>query len=169
MSGVSVKTKHDTSSPCAIVELAVKYVQGDRLRGIEANAYDQVWAIFDWDERTDEVMKAVQYAERCGVRVALSNPCFDVWLIWHLEDFTRVGCLATKGQGNTDMELKKVWPSYRKGMDNQWDDLINGITRASQRANAADDNHRRCNRTFPENRPSSQVVRLMEEIESKRR
>ena len=50
--------------------------------------HDQTWAVFDRDDhpRFDE---AVRLCEQHGVNVARSNPCFEVWLILHHEDFNK--------------------------------------------------------------------------------
>lgn len=47
--------------------------------------YDSVWAAFDVDEHP-YVPEALDMAKRNGVNVALSNPCFELWLILHLRD-----------------------------------------------------------------------------------
>ena len=47
---------------------------------------DQVWAVFDRDEHP-RFEEAVALCERNGVKVARSNPCFEVWLILHYEDW----------------------------------------------------------------------------------
>ena len=165
-SGVSVKTMHDTSSPTQIVDRAIKYREGSySAQGIDYDPdLDQVWAVFDWDGRTEEVRQAVQRAKNHHVHVALSNPCFDIWLIWHFEDFFKPGCLASSEANNTNQELKNIWSSYQKGKGNNWKELMPGREQAMQRADRADEIHHRCGRSFPEDRPSSQVVRLMEQM-----
>lgn len=166
LAGISVKAVQDEVSPLAIVDRAKDYITGNPKRGIEAvEKQDQVWVVFDWDEHTDEVVRARKKAEGLGIHVALSNPCFDVWLIWHLEDYMRVGCLARQ----TDAELKKVWPSYSKGADNPWAALWTGLRKdglheASRRAREADAKLRSDNLAYPENRPSSEVLELMDAI-----
>ena len=53
-------------------------------RGARANA--NVWAVFDRDEheRFDE---ALQLAQRNDIRVAVSNPCFELWAVFHYQDY----------------------------------------------------------------------------------
>lgn len=49
---------------------------------------DQVWAVFDRDEHP----KVAQALERCrtgNVGIAYSNPCFELWLILHFNNFDR--------------------------------------------------------------------------------
>ncbi len=49
---------------------------------------DEVWAVFDRDDhpRFDE---AVRDCEKQNVRVGRSNPCFELWLILHEQDYNR--------------------------------------------------------------------------------
>lgn len=49
---------------------------------------DQIWAVFDRDAHPN-FDDAVNRCENKGVRVARSNPCFEVWLILHYEDYNR--------------------------------------------------------------------------------
>jgi hypothetical protein len=47
--------------------------------------WDQVWNVFDVDEhpRIDEARKL---AEAHGIALAISNPCFELWLLLHFQD-----------------------------------------------------------------------------------
>jgi RloB-like protein len=47
---------------------------------------DTVWAVFDCDIH-DNVPEAIAGCERAGAGVAYSNPCFEVWLILHHNDY----------------------------------------------------------------------------------
>ena len=47
----------------------------------------KLWAMFDRDEHTG-VPEAFKEAEEADIRVAFSNPSFDLWLLLHLSDFS---------------------------------------------------------------------------------
>ena len=48
--------------------------------------YDWIVCLVDCDEhRTFD--EAFKLAEKHGIQVLVSNPCFEVWLLWHIEDF----------------------------------------------------------------------------------
>ena len=49
---------------------------------------DEVWAVFDRDEHPN-FDQAIDRCRRAGVRVARSNPCFELWLILHEKDYDR--------------------------------------------------------------------------------
>ena len=91
---VSVEFGEQGRPPITLAETAQKFVKSagsGRGKGRRPNLfeeYDQVWVVFDRDEheRFDE---AVLLCEATGIGVARSNPCFEVWLILHMEDYDR--------------------------------------------------------------------------------
>ena len=48
-------------------------------------AYDEVWCVFDTDDHP-HLEDACQMARDNGIDVALSNPCFELWLLLHFRD-----------------------------------------------------------------------------------
>lgn len=76
---------------------------------------DEVWAVFDRDENPN-YDKSVERCEAVGVRVARSNPCFELWLILHFQDFNK-----PDGHVKVQRYLKKIHPEYdpqhRKTLD----------------------------------------------------
>lgn len=47
--------------------------------------YDEVWCVFDVDEHP-HVASARDRALAAGLRLAMSNPCFELWLLLHIAD-----------------------------------------------------------------------------------
>jgi hypothetical protein len=47
--------------------------------------FEEVWCVFDRDEHP-EVPAARQFATDNGLRLAMSNPCFELWLILHIRE-----------------------------------------------------------------------------------
>ncbi|WP_370677172.1 RloB family protein [Pleomorphomonas sp. PLEO] len=50
--------------------------------------YDEFWAVFDRDEHPN-VTEAISKCRAAKVGVAFSDPCFELWLILHFQDFDR--------------------------------------------------------------------------------
>jgi len=46
-----------------------------------------VWCVFDHDSRPDTDAN-IRRAQRAGVRVAFSHPCFELWRLLHYQDYT---------------------------------------------------------------------------------
>ncbi|WP_316959620.1 RloB family protein [Streptomyces sp. TRM68367] len=73
---VSVVVRGKACSPAQLVAYA------RRQRNIGKGDFDEVWCVFDVDQFVD-VAEAAVAARRAGIRVAVSNPCFELWLLLH--------------------------------------------------------------------------------------
>jgi hypothetical protein len=67
---------------------------------------DRIWAVFDRDEHLN-VAEAIAGCESAGAQVAYSNPCFEVWLILHYEDFHR-----SDDHHQVQKHFQKLDPTY---------------------------------------------------------
>jgi hypothetical protein len=81
-SPVAIEVRSDAGSPSQPIDHAVKLWARDR------DGFDQVWCVFDVDEFGRDVDRAVVAAARADVAVAVSNPCFEFWLLLHFADHT---------------------------------------------------------------------------------
>lgn len=81
---VEINKSEKGKDPNTLVEAAGKMLERDateaRKEGFDP--YAHVWAVTDTDEFS--VGKAQKEARRLGIGLALSNPCFEVWLIDHV-------------------------------------------------------------------------------------
>ena len=74
--------------PYTIAERAVDYAKSTgldlrtRRRRDSFEESDQVWAVFDRDTHP-RFKDAITLCGRYGIRVAYSNPCFELWLLLH--------------------------------------------------------------------------------------
>jgi len=74
---VVCKTRH--GDPYSVVKEALKKKETKE---------DLVWAIIDKDQFTD-FERAYSFAEKNGVRIALSSLCFEIWFLLHFQYSTR--------------------------------------------------------------------------------
>jgi hypothetical protein len=74
-------------TPKTLVEIAAKLKkQSEREAKRDANQrFDEVWCVFDIDEHP-KVPDAKQQAGDHGIRLAISNPCFELWALLHFQD-----------------------------------------------------------------------------------
>ena len=69
--------------PKAVVERAIDLKRtANASRG---TARARVWAVFDRDEH-ERFEQARQLAKKNDIRVAASNPCFELWAVFHYRD-----------------------------------------------------------------------------------
>lgn len=92
--------------PCAPAQL-VAYARA-QFTALDGD-FDEIWCVFDVDQFPD-VAEAVETAAQHGIRVAVSNPCFELWLLLHFKEHG--GHLATYNQ--VLPLLKRHVPGYDK-------------------------------------------------------
>ncbi|MCX5200268.1 RloB family protein [Streptomyces sp. NBC_00237] len=92
--------------PCAPSQLVTYTAE---LRDRSREDFDEAWCVFDVDEFGD-VPDAVADAERRGIEVAVSNPCFELWLLLHFADH----CAFTGSYAHLVPHLAKHLPRYDK-------------------------------------------------------
>lgn len=120
----------------------------------------EYWCVFDVEAPTPHhgLNDAVQMARDNGISVAISNPCFELWLILHLADHRRwvsnqdARTRRSELDGSTGKQLDS--PVYMRNRDH-----------AAQRAQALDAEHRSAQRVHPADNPSSGVHLLLTAIE----
>jgi hypothetical protein len=78
--------KRNGMTPRQVVDRALEY--HDEVVGSDTNRDDtrgQLWALFDRDQHHG-IATAIREARAGGVRMAFSNPSFDLWLLLHFTD-----------------------------------------------------------------------------------
>jgi RloB-like protein len=149
-SGVTIKVRSVGAAPDVLVRAAASYRDS---KG--PGAFDQVWCVVDTDEF--DIDAAVTEARRNGVRLAISNPCFELWLLLHHAD-CRSFCA---GCAEVVRRLRKYLPNYDKAQV-AFSDFADGVLDAVKRARGLEptgEEHR--------HNPSTNVWRLVEQIVGK--
>lgn len=82
--------QHDSesagSAPLTLVR-AARHQQSasKRRRKADGPDFDEIWCAFDTDEHPN-INQALAEAMSSGIHTAVSNPCFELWLVLHVED-----------------------------------------------------------------------------------
>lgn len=87
----SVDIRVDLAASGAVPLTLVNAAAEARARSVqEQGEVDQVWCLFDveWPRNHPDLPEARAKAEGSGVRLAISNPCFELWLALHFADHT---------------------------------------------------------------------------------
>ena len=88
-SNVNLKFPFGGAVPYEVAKRAIKFKNSNsqsQRRVSSFNKNDQVWAVFDRDQHPN-FDETVRLCRENDVPVGRSNPCFEVWLILHLEDY----------------------------------------------------------------------------------
>lgn len=152
-----VATGHGGSVPRTLVALAVD--ARDRAMAEDAEI-DEFWCVFDveWPRNHPGLREAIEEASRSRVQVAVSNPCFELWLVLHFQEY---GAWL-----DTDQACKlrqRLDGSKDKGLDAAR--YMPFVTAAADRAVRLDDRHQQDGTRFPDTNPSSGMHRLLAAIE----
>lgn len=124
-------------------------------RSRDANlAYDEVWCVFDVDEHARADADR-QLAANEAVNLAVSNPCFELWLLLHLADHAAHLTAAQAGR-----LVRKHLPAYDKHL--RFHDFAAGYGDAVRRAESLGRRLADAGRT--DGNPSTGVHRLTERI-----
>lgn len=76
---VQIIERYAGSSPEVLVKKALDYQ-----RNVEC---DEIWCLFDKNDHLDiEVEEVIQNARKNNIMTAITNPCFELWLVLHQED-----------------------------------------------------------------------------------
>ena len=119
----------------------------------DLGGYDEVWCVTDVDRYEREGGKVTAALALAGddIRLAISNPCFELWLLLHHEDCTAHcdDCRAVRAR------LRKHLPTYDKTRL-RFGDFAAGVDQAITRAGKLGADHTR--------NPSTGVGRLVDAV-----
>jgi hypothetical protein len=109
---IAIKINDKSGVPKTVVERAVqlkKDAERDAKRERDSNLrYDEVWCVFDVDTHPN-LPAALQQASANGIQIALSNPCFELWILLHFEDHR--AHIDPKGASHA---CRRHLPNYQK-------------------------------------------------------
>jgi hypothetical protein len=152
-----VETGHGGSVPRTLVSLAV----AAHAKALDEEAeIDEFWCVFDveWPRNHPGLNEAIEQARQNDIQVAISNPCFELWLILHFRDqgawldndAARRARSRLDGSRGKGLEAAKYLPLTRD---------------AARRAAELDERHQRNGTGFPDDNPSSGMHRLIASVE----
>jgi RloB-like protein len=138
--------------PLTLVQLAVDYKKDPEV--------DECWCLFDveWPHHHPKLKDAVSLAQAHGIGLAISNPCFEVWLILHHQEFARFSdtseaersSRALDGRAGKSIDASLYMPLRRV---------------AATRAKILEAHHERNGTQFPHDNPSSGMHLFLRSLE----
>jgi RloB-like protein len=155
---VEVRIGNQQGDPKSLVELAKdQRDKANRTAKREKDgslAYDEVWCVFDVDEH-ERLPDAIQLATACGINLAISNPCFELWILLHFRDQW-----AHISVDESLRAVKRFIRAYDKKIDYSW---LNGKgSEAIRRARTMED--RALANGNERDNPTSGMWRLVSEL-----
>ncbi|MDD9964120.1 MAG: RloB family protein [Gammaproteobacteria bacterium] len=143
-------------TPMALVKQARREVKDNRRLGYAD--FDEIWCVFDRDEHPD-VNSAIEEARQSGIETAMSNPCFELWLVLHVQEHSK-----SVHRHAIQKECQRLGLTHGKAIaDGAAQRLRSGFSVAKQRAQNLDEMHAQTGSPRGSN-PSTGVWRLVDRL-----
>ena len=156
-SNVRLDISDNGMTPAALVRRAKEHLKRNRRKRSDRE-FDEIWCVFDVDQHPN-LAQATNDARQSGIKVAVSNPCFEIWLVLHREEQTAHVDRHVIQQRSDELQLtanKHVLPTAQPI-------LIDTVETAEQHAKALDRRHAD-NGSPPRSNPSTDVWRLVDRL-----
>jgi RloB-like protein len=142
--------------PLTLVRRAVDYKSRTKC---ESGEVDEIWCAFDveWPKNHPNLQAAVNLAQSNGIKLAISNPCFELWLILHFCDHSRFI------DNNEAIRIRRNLDS-QKGKHLNPELYMNRRAIASRRALHLEKRHEENDTKFPHDNPSSGMYSLLNSV-----
>ncbi|MCE2515215.1 MAG: RloB domain-containing protein [Acidobacteria bacterium] len=145
-------------TPKTLVDRARGHVRRNRPTKRRTPDYDEIWCVFDTDEHPN-LPQAVEEARQGGIEVAVSNPCFELWLVLHAHAQT-----AHIDRHRAQQRSAELGLSHDKAIpQDAQNTLIDTFETAKQRAIDLSERHAG-NGSPPRTNPSTDVWRLVDRL-----
>lgn len=160
------------TNPINIVDYARKiFCEGDNKRGLDAQVYDEVYAVFDRDEHpyykdAIEKMESLsgKYKNDLKQKVPFyaipSNPCFELWILLHYKNIFNL-----QHRHDIFAQVKEFITNYDKGMVGVFSVTQTYLAEAKSRAKSINAKGSPLSEDFP----YTAVVNLVEKLETLRK
>ncbi len=132
-------------SPAQLVARAARVLEDN------PGFYDETWCVFDVDDF--DLQGVAAQAKQAGIRLAVSNPCFELWLVLHHDEHRAVVSCDKIAE-----RLRQLVPRYDKTRL-RFTDFAHGVEAAVERAQKLEPSGEK-----HDINPSTGVWRLVERI-----
>jgi hypothetical protein len=157
-SSVEIRIADEHGVPLTLVEYAVRRrKEADDQAEKERDSflrYDEVWCVLDVDEHP-KLNEARQLAGARGIELAVSNPCFELWMLLHFRDSP-----GARHRYHVQHMMREYVESYGKHLD--FEKLVSGVHDATRRARRLDEDAEA--EGEPGRNPTTGVYRLTDSI-----
>ncbi len=144
-------------TPDALVRKAKKHMRNRPSKRAD-QAFEEIWCVFDIDEHPN-VPQAIDNARQSGIEVAVSNPCFELWLVLHGQDQTADIHRHDVQRLSRQLQLTRG----KEILETALSELIEAFETAKQRAQGLDERHAG-NGSPTRSNPSTDVWRLVDRL-----
>lgn len=145
----------------------VKKAQSEKERVDDGDPFDEIWCVLDVEDKTQRAQldSALSVAADEGIEVALSCPCFEVWLLAHFEKTAR---RVADAREMIDT-LSKIWQRefqtpYTKNDPRLYDRLADLTETAIENARQVREQHFPAGTHRADRNSSTEVYKLVDRL-----
>lgn len=149
---LNIEIDPEQGTPLTLVKLAAERIKDPEV--------DECWCLFDveWPRNHPHLAETVDLAVRSGVRLAISNPCFELWLMLH-----QVSSTKFLNTGEAESQSRRL--DGRRGKRIDAAVYMPLRKAAAERAELLEKRHARNGTRFPDDNPSSGMFRFLTAVE----
>ncbi|RKT51830.1 RloB family protein [Saccharothrix australiensis] len=149
---ISIEIDPGQGVPLTLVQLAIARAADEEV--------DECWCVFDveWPKHHPNLQQAIRLAGEHGIRLAVSNPCFELWLALHFED-----CTAHLHTAEAERRSRHLEGRTGKRIDAARYMPLRAT--AARRASALARRHARNRAESPHDNPSSSMYEFLAAVE----
>ncbi|MFI9559749.1 RloB family protein [Nonomuraea endophytica] len=151
---LSIQIHPDHGVPLTLVRRAVEYNKDPEV--------DECWCLFDveWPLNHPNLAQAVNLAQSNDINLAISNPCFEIWLMLHHQ-----ACGAFMDTESAERSSRRL--DRRPGKSIDAETYMPMRKKAARHAERLDVRHDQNGTVFPHNNPSSGMYKFLWSLEGK--
>lgn len=150
---INIEVDPNQGVPLTLVERAISQKR-------EGYEIDELWCVFDveWPKHHPNLEKTLQLARVHDIQLAISNPCFELWLLLHFEYVSGFVDTATA-------ESRSRHKEERSGKRIDAEKYMPLRQEAARYAAKLEVKHRNDGTKFPNDNPSSSMYKLLNAID----
>ena len=157
---IIIFAKGNTTDPVNMIYGLIKEID---IMGLDVGEGDKVYCVFDADaneSKNIQIKKALDLANRYGIEIITSNPCFEEWILCHFDNST-----ATLSNKEALKKVKTYFSKYDKNYD-IYPNIADKTELAIKNAKSKENYHLKQGKNIylAEANPSSLIYKIIESL-----
>ena len=104
---VEAPSQHDNNSPSGLFQKVISHtIKSKENPSPKYNIDDEIWIVFDTDKWGEQINTVREESKDYSWNIAQSNPCFEVWLFYHLFEFEEFEGMENPNRWKTFLNKK---------------------------------------------------------------
>ena len=160
---IKIKIKGTGYNTMSLVDYAEDFLVANNIKIGNLDSGDNYWVVFDRDDFGSNFDRAIDKAEKLGLKVAYSNECFELWFLLHF-NFIDTAIGRKELIKKLDKEINKInSQSYQKNSNSMYEIIRNMEKNAIKNAERLLEMHKK-EHSYLKKDPSTTVHLLVNDL-----